>query len=192
MSGHDIVSTTDELPSNFRFHTRMDLKSDKKAALLVQLLFVAVAAVMIAVALAFDLPLDSGWNTWVLVVVTVVSVLLYMAVHELTHGAFIRFLSRTRPKYSVRFPFLTTGSTAYFSRKDAAVVALAHTVVWGIVLVAMLIVAPADFFLTVYVLTVVNFAGSAGDYVQSYAFSKLPPTALIQDNGRETTAFVPA
>lgn len=188
----DKISTTDELPVHYRVHTRVDLRADRTAAVLVQVVFVLVAGTMIGGALAFGFPFGNGGHTGVLVGVTVVACVLYMVLHEVTHGVVMWWWSRTRPRYAVRFPFLTTGSEAYFTRTAAIVVALAPTVVWGVVLIGMLLVLPAAVLVPVYVVTVLNFAGSAGDYLQAYVFGTLPAAALIQDDGTHTTVFLPA
>lgn len=56
----------------------------------------------------------------------------------------------------------------------------------------LLVTLPSQFFFSVYIVTILNFAGSSGDYFQAYAVAKLPPTALIQDDGRVTTVYLPA
>lgn len=70
--------------------------------------------------------------------------------------------------------------------------ALAPAVVWGAVLLVLLVVVSAPWALTVFVVTVLNFAGSSGDYVQAFAVSGLPSGALVRDDGRTTTVFLPA
>ena len=114
-----------------------------------------------------------------------------MALHELTHGVFMKLLSGVKPVYFARFPFLCTGSTAYFNKKSFIIVALAPVVLWGTFLIAVLLLLPSDFFLSVYIIIGLNFAGAAGDYFQVYATSKLPSSALIQDNGKETSVYLP-
>jgi hypothetical protein len=91
----------------------------------------------------------------------------------------------------VRFPYLVTGSTAYLGKRSFAAVALAPSVVWGAVLLVLLVVVPAPLVLTLFVVAVLNFAGSSGDYVQSYSVARLPMGALIQDDGTTTTVFLP-
>ncbi|MFD0047135.1 DUF3267 domain-containing protein [Pseudarthrobacter scleromae] len=100
-------------------------------------------------------------------------------------------LTRVRPTYAVRFPFLTTGNRAYLTRRTAVVVALAPCIVWGGVLLAALLTVPADYRITMYVLLALNFAGSAGDYVEVYVVSRQQPDALVQDDGDNINVFVP-
>jgi len=114
-----------------------------------------------------------------------------MAVHEATHGLVIQLLTKMKPSYGVRFPFLTTGNHAYLTRRSAVVVALAPAVIWGIVLAAALLTLPQDYLLTAYILLALNFAGSVGDCVEVYVVSRQQPDALVQDDGEQVHIFVP-
>lgn len=59
-------------------------------------------------------------------------------------------------------------------------------------LVTLLLTLSSQFFLPVYIVTILNFAGSSGDYFQAYAVARLPARALIQDDGKKTTVLLPA
>lgn len=194
MSVRSTTPNTTELPADYRFHTEVDLKANKKVATTIQLAFVAVAVAVVMAGLAFvlELPLSSSWNAWATAAGTVAACLTYMAVHELTHVAFLRMFSEARPTVKLRFPYLITGSQAYFNQRTFVVVALAPSVIWGVVLIVLLLTLPPQFFLTVYIVTALNFASSAGDYFQAYAFARLPTAALIQDDGAATRVYLPA
>ena len=180
-----------ELPSDYRLHLTLDLKEDKSAATAIQVTFVLTAAAMIGLAVLLDFPLASGWSTAVVIVATVAACVFYMVLHELTHGVALGLLSDVPATFAVRLPYLVTGSDAYFNKKSAIAVAVAPAVLWGVVLVVVLLTVPSDLFLTVYVVLTLNLAGSAGDFFQARAISKLPSAALIQDDGEQTSVFVP-
>lgn len=184
-------SASSTLPAGYRPHGSVDLKRDRQQLLAVQVVAVLIVAVMVGPVLLLDLLPAGSWGTWVTVAVTVAACLTYGAAHELTHGAALRLLCDARPTVAVRFPYLVTGSPAYLGRRSFAAVALAPSVVWGVVLLVLLVVVPAPWALTVFVVAVLNFAGSSGDYIQAYAAARLPPEALIQDDGRTTTVFLP-
>lgn len=63
---------------------------------------------------------------------------------------------------------------------------------WGAVLIVLLLTVAPQLLLTVYVVTALNFASSAGDYYQACAVARLPRSALIQDDGTTTRVFLPA
>lgn len=169
--------------------TTLDLK-DKKAARVVQLLFVLGALAFAAAAILLDLQLASGWGTGVSIVVSVVACLSYMWAHEATHGVLLTAFSGQPSRYAVRFPYLTTGNDAFVSRRAFVVIALGPLLLWGVVLLGLVAVVPADARLTVYILCALNVAGSAGDLYQVWLAARLPGDALLRDDGNETTVMV--
>ena len=191
MGDQGSLRDTAELPSTYREHRTVDLKKDKKFAVAVQGLFVLVALVAVGAALLLELPLETSWSPILTISVTLFACLLYMAVHEATHGVVLQILTKVKPSYGVRFPFLTTGNHAYLTRRSAVVVALAPVVIWGIVLVAALLTLPQDYLRTAYILLALNFAGSSGDCVEAYVVSRQQPDALVQDDGNKVHVFVP-
>lgn len=180
------------LPTGYECHLSIDLKKDRAFTMAVRAVFLGVAVVAVAAALWLDLPLDTGWRPWVSVPVTVLAVLFYFSAHEATHGLALRWRTGIRPSYAFAFPFLTTGSPAYLNRGSTAFVALAPSLAWGALLLAVLLLAPADARLTLYVLLALNFAGSGGDYAEAALALRQPPEALIRDDGAEIGVYLPA
>ncbi len=190
MGDHIRVRDTAELPATYREHRAVNLK-DKKFTVAVQGIFLVVALAALGVALLRLLPLDTSWSSVLTIPVTLVACIIYMAAHEATHGVLLHMLTKVKPFYAVRFPFLTTGNHAYLTRRSAVIVALAPAVIWGIILIAALSAAPQDYRLTVYILLALNFAGSAGDYVEVYVVTRQQPDALVQDDGNKVRVFIP-
>ena len=180
-----------QLPPNYQFDMKMDLKKDKKINIAIQALCLFIVAIMIGLAMWLNFPTKNNWSTGATILVTVAMCAVYMIMHELIHGVFLKLFSSVKPKYFARFPFLCTGSEAYFNKRSFSIIALAPVVIWGILLVAMLIFLPTNYFLSVFIVTTLNFAGAAGDYFQVCTISKLSPRALIQDDGKETKVFLP-
>ena len=114
---------------------------------------------MVGLALILDLPLSSGASTWVTTVTTVAACLVYMVVHELTHAGLLRLFSGTRPTVAVRLPYLVVGGRGYLNTRSFLLVDLAPAIVWGVVLMTLLVVLPPQFFLSVYIVMILNFAG---------------------------------
>lgn len=180
-----------ELPMTYHRHVTVDFKKDRKFFLTLQAVFLVVVLIAAAVALVLDLPLASRWNPGVTTLATVLSLVVYMAVHEATHGISLRLLTGTQPSYSVRFPFLSTSSSLYLTRRSLIIAALAPCLIWGTVLLAALFLVPADARLTVYILLALNFAGSAGDYLEAALALRQPREALLQDEGDRVHVFLP-
>jgi len=185
------AQNTLSLPASYRLNGIMDLKEDKKINMSIQITFALIVFCLIGLAKWFDFPTQNRWNTFISIAVTVMMIVVYVAVHELTHGFFIKLFSGVKPVYFALFPFVCTGSPAYFNKKSFIVIALAPVVLWGVFLIALLRILPSDFFLSVYIVIGLNFAGAAGDYFQVYATLRLPSLALIQDKGKETSIFLP-
>lgn len=179
------------LPDTYRHHSTVDLKKNRGLSGAVQVFFLLAAASAVGGALLLDLPLQTNWNPMVSVPVMLVACVVYMAIHEATHGVALQLLTRVAPSYTVRFPFLSTGNHAYLTRRTATIVALAPLVLWGIVLIAAVVTVPDDFRLSVYVLLALNVAGSAGDLVEVWVVARQRPDALLQDDGDEIHVFHP-
>lgn len=182
---------TAELPATYQKHRTVDFKKDRKTAVLIQGIFLAVALIAGWAAVFFELPLTSGWPPVITVPVTLLTCLVYMALHEATHGVTLRLLTGTQPSYAVRFPFLSTSSSLYLTRQSTVITALSPCVVWGVVFVASLFIVPADLRLTVYILLALNFAGSAGDYLETSLALRQPREALLRDEGDRVHVFLP-
>jgi Putative zincin peptidase len=191
MNARNTTAAPTAPPPGYRLHSSVDLKRDRKVATAIQVVAVLIAAAMVGLALLLDLPFASNWSTGLTIAVTVAACLVYMAVHELTHGAILWLLTGVRPTIALRFPYLTTGSQGHLGRRSFVVVALAPAVLWGASLLVTLLVVPPQLLLATYVVTALNLAGSSGDYFQAYAVARLPRTALIRDDGKATTVFLP-
>ena len=179
------------LPSDYREHQAVDLKKNRMSAIAIQAIFVVIAVVTVIVPLLFRVPLGTGWSPFLTIPVTLVAALVYMALHEATHGVMLQLITKVKPSYRVRFPFLTTGNRAYLTRRSAVLVALAPAVLWGVVLSAVLLVVPVDFRFTAYVVLALNFAGSSGDFVEAFVVTRLPRDALVKDDGDKVRVFLP-
>lgn len=58
-------------------------------------------------------------------------------------------------------------------------------------LVVALLTLPPDYLLSAYILLTLNFAGSAGDFVEVYVVSRQQQDALVKDDGNQIHVFVP-
>ena len=189
--GKKMNGNTLSLPPHYNMERTIDLAQDKHLNVLIQSCFVLITGILIGLALWTGLPLSSTLNPFLSFFITVVLVLVYMALHETMHAVFIKIFSRSRPAYRIRFPFLSVGSEAYFNRRSFIVIALAPVTIWGAALISLLALVPNPLFLSVYILMIVNFAGSAGDYIQAYIALTSPADTLFQDNGKATALYTP-
>jgi hypothetical protein len=77
-------------------------------------------------------------------------------------------------------------------RKQFVAIQVVAVLIVAVMVGPVLLLVPPPLVLPVFVVAVLNFAGSSGDYIQTYSMAKLPPGALIRDDGRTTTVFLPA
>ena len=73
-------------------------------------------------------------KTWVLIALMGV-LFVYILLHEVMHGIFIRALSKTKPVYGMKSIYLYAGSSAYLDRRSHAVIALAPALIFGVIFV---------------------------------------------------------
>ncbi|WP_051479194.1 DUF3267 domain-containing protein [Arthrobacter sp. H5] len=182
---------TTSLPSSYRTHRSVDFKKDRKFATTIQLVFMLVVLGAVAAAFLLELPLGTTWTPAFTIPITLGACLAYMAIHEATHGVVLQAVTKVKPTYAFRFPFLTTGNRAYLTRQNAVAVAVAPAIIWGIVLIAAQLTVPQDYLLSAYILLTLNFAGSAGDYVEVAVLLRQPQDALVKDDGNQIHVFVP-
>lgn len=180
-----------DLPSNYQFINKIDLKNDKKIMLKIQIYFFIIIFLMFVISNLFDFPMRNNIGIIKNIMITILTMAVYMFIHELIHGCFFYCFSGIKPIYLFRFPFICTGSEAYYNKKYYVIIALAPLFILGALLISMLYFLPDIFFPTLYLIATFNFAGAAGDIFQTISISKLPSAVLIQDNGEETKIFLP-
>ena len=178
-----------KLPDGFVEIYSIDLKKNKKAALLVNAL-----AIIIGVALAiighFIVPIttlfsmDSGITMYMLrLLVLVISLILYIILHELVHGIAMKICGTKKVKYGFTGLYAFAGSNDYYDKISYIFIALAPIVVWGMILAVINIFVPAEWFWIVYFIQLSNLSGAAGDLYVTVKFSKMPRDILIFDYG---------
>lgn len=192
MGAGPVTPSVTIFPDEYRLASTLDLKEDRRASVTVQAGFAVTIAAMVALVPLLDLPVDSSWPRGLVGVVTVASCVVYMVAHELTHGLLLWWLTGARPTYALRLPYLVTGSRELLSRRVAIAVALAPLTLWSLVLLGLLLALPTELFLTWYVVLGLNVAASAGDVLQALLISRLPRSALIRDDGRQTSVWARA
>lgn len=110
MSTTNQTKNTKILPKNYVQYHVVDLKNDKKTALAIQGIFLIIAGFMVFIAIHFQLPIKNDLELIYKIIITILLVFIYMIVHELTHGVVIQILSKRKPVYGFRFPYLYTGA----------------------------------------------------------------------------------
>ena len=177
------------LPDGYREICSVDLKKDKKAAVFVNLLAIAIAVILVLpmnAVIPFYRSLVSQTDIkdiLIKYVVLLVLMVLYVILHELVHGIAMKICGTKKVKYGFNGMYAFAGSADYYDKTAYIFIALAPIVLWGVVLAVVNILVPAEWFWVIYIIQVLNISGAAGDLYVSVKFSRLPRDILVQDYG---------
>lgn len=183
------------LPEDYGEIYSLNLQKDKRAAIIVNLLALAIAAVM-AVSMNFFEPVTSVFDMsggivryFLRLAALIVLMVLYMVLHELVHGIAMKLCGTKRVKYGFTGLYAFAGSEDYYDKKSYIFIALAPIVLWGTVLAAVNFFVPTEWFWIVYMIQLINISGAAGDMFAAVKFSRMPKNILIQDSGVSMRVF---
>ena len=174
------------LPPGYRLAGTMDFLRNRRQMMAVLKLSAALVAGPLALGL-LAYPVGPAWALlksdplpWLALAAMLI---LYIPLHELTHGAAMYALSGVKPTYGLKLPYAYAGSTAWFDRRSHIVTALAPVVLWGAALQAAVALAPEGWRWLIWIVQISNLSGSAGDIYTAWALSRMPGDLLIQDTG---------
>ena len=178
------------LPKGYRYAGTMDFTRNRKQ--IVAVLETAVALLVIPMALAY---LARGMQyrstqitvtfseTWYLWPATLAMLVIYVPLHELTHGIAMFALSGVRPSFGIKLPYAWCGSPVWFDRRSHIITALAPVLLWGILLQILIAALPREWFWPLWLTQLSNLSGSAGDIYCVYYLARMKGELLIQDTG---------
>lgn len=179
------------LPEDYKKILEIDLAKNKKLFLGVN---IAATAVMVALAVIGHL-LVPAWHIYEggmllpKMLVMFAGYMLYILLHELVHGVFMKHFSGLKPKYGFTLLYAYAGSEAYFNKKSYIIIGLAPVVIWGAVLTAVCALVPASWFWVFYFIQIGNISGAAGDAYVTYKMLTLPEDILVNDTGVSMTVY---
>ena len=178
------------LPEDYGEIYSLNLQKDKRTAIIVNLLALAIAAVM-AVSMNFFVPVTSFFDMsggivryFLRLAALIVLMVLYMV-----HGIAMKLCGTKRVKYGFTGLYAFAGSEDYYDKKSYIFIALAPIVLWGTVLAAVNFFVPTEWFWIVYMIQLINISGAAGDLFAAVKFSRMPKNILIQDSGVSMRVF---
>ena len=190
-----MVKAVETLPDGYREIYSVDLQKNKKVALLVNLLAIVIAVVLV-VTMHFFVPISSlfdmqnGLGSYLIrFAALIVLMIVYMVLHELTHGIAMKICGTKKIKYGFTGLYAFAGSNDYYNKKAYIFIALAPIVLWGVVLAIINPFVPLEWFWVVYMLQIINLSGAAGDLYVTVKFSGFPKDILIRDYGIGMTVF---
>lgn len=186
------------LPNDYEKILSVDLQRNRRQMLLVSIIALVIAAVMVTVCAIFVpiaplFDLGAGFLPYLARFLTLfVGMVVYIVLHELVHGVFIRIFSGKRATYGFSWKYAWAGSDSYFGKLPYLVIALSPVVIWCIVLAVINAVVPIEWFWVVFAIQVMNLSGAAGDLYVTVRFFGLPKDILVKDTGTVMTVYAPA
>lgn len=158
--------------------------NDKRPRLALSMLFLLIAGVGVGIILLTKVYL----NNIVPILVIILSVIGFIAIHELIHIIFMSIFSKGKINVSVRFPTIAVGSDAYFNKSQYIVIALAPVVVLGIICLICLLLFSYKFLFAM--LLILNFAAATGDYILTFYALKQKKNTYFVDKAEKTMLYL--
>ena len=186
-----------QLPENCEIAKELDLQKDKKTALKVNGLAVLLTVVMWGLGylihpLNIDLESEADLKLFIIkCVVLCVGYVVYIILHEFTHGMAMKHFGGKQVKYGFTGLYAFAGSEQdYFDRYSYLRITLAPIVIWGIIFLILNILIPSWFWV-IYFWQIGNVSGAAGDLYVATLTSKMPETLRVRDTGVSMTMYLP-
>jgi len=190
------MKTCLNLPDKYVQTDYVNLHTDRRLYLILNIASFLIGAAVIAVGWlwkGFDALISlvlRGTNDYLLwVLLLAVSALAFLALHELTHGLFMRLFSGVRPYHGRKGLLLFTACNAYFSRRDYLIVMLAPALIFALVFALLTVFLKNEWFWLVMALQLFNLGGSVGDFYIAGWTLRQPKSALFLSVGVSVTVY---
>ena len=190
------------LPEGYREVKVVDAKEKKTSVLFVVFSFVLTAIPLMPVLLTAGGGLrtlveqNGRAQSMIAVVVFLASLVLYLVLHELVHGAVYKALTHQKLTFGFTLTVAFCGvPDVYTSRKTALVALLAPFVTFSILLIPLTLWFYSFnrlYYLLSGILFSVHFGGCVGDLYMTYLllFKYKDPRTLMNDTGPKQTIYV--
>lgn len=183
------------LPENYGKYYSLDLQNDKKMMLRVNTIALIIAALLV-VPMLFIVPIShlfdmsQGLGLYALRFgVMLAALVVYMVLHELTHGVAMKICGTKRVKYGFTGIYAFAGSDDYYGKGAYIFIALAPVVLLGAIIAVINALVPLEWFWVVYFLQISNLSGAAGDFFVTVKFLRFPKDILVRDAGTSMIVY---
>jgi hypothetical protein len=189
-------TSTQTLPAGYIQSGQIDLKKDKRLAILLN-----IGAFIVFIPMFYLL---SGFTALVRPDITNFSetitigkmlgalglTVIVLIIHEMIHGLFFWIFSRGMPVFALRPLYAYAGApTWFFPKRQYAITALGPLVIIGAVGLLLLLLAPISWIPMIAFLVALNTGGAIGDVFVFFRLLKCLPTSLANDTGEVVTFF---
>ena len=188
-----------ELPHGYKEVYRIDAKSRKWSIVFTVGSFIVALAIILPCLLAVDFG-GAGWSStdiYIAAAVLIVSIVVYIIAHELTHGIAYKALTGSKLTFGISLTVAFCGvPDIYVNRKTALIALLAPFTVFSALfcaLAAWLYFVNPVYYGVAIILLGLHFGGCIGDlFTAILLIFKLKDGALLmRDTGPEQTFYLP-
>ena len=189
-----MVGNMKTLPAGNEKIRDIDLKKNRREALIVNVT-AAIIAVVMAVIGHFIVPVQTLFDMTSVPAyfarfgVLLVGLVAYIILHEAVHGVVMYHYCKVKPTFGFTGMYAYAGSTAFYNRRSYIVIAMAPVVFWGVVLAILMPLVPKAWFWVVYFIQMNNISGAAGDLYVTSLMMKMPEDILVRDAGVSMEVF---
>ncbi len=118
------------------------------------------------------------------IIVLVILLYVFMLLHELIHGFFIKVFSKKKAIYNFTFFYASAGAKdRYFDKSSYIIIALAPVIILSIILLLILNNVSVEYYNAMLLLFALNFSGAIGDLYISLITLLKPKDTFILDEG---------
>ena len=189
-------TSTQTLPHGYTQTGEVNLKKDKRLAIVLNILAFFVFIVSFILLSIFGTALRSGTmnisgsiSAGPMIILLGLSVFT-LIIHELIHGFFFWVFSRSRPVFALRPLYAYAGAPGwYFPKRQYAITALGPLVIIGALGLLLMLLAPVGWLLTIAFLVALNTGGAIGDIFVFFRLLKSSSTTFANDTGDVVTFF---
>jgi hypothetical protein len=116
-------------------------------------------------------------------------IVVYMILHEIIHGVFMKAFSGLKPRYGFTGMYAFAGSDALFNRKQYLLIAFAPVVILGVILTVLTAAFYETAFWSLYIIQIVNLSGAAGDFYVGFLIARSGNDVLVRDTGTDMAFY---
>ncbi len=189
------MKCTQSLPEGFRSVLTIDLQQDRRLLKLVNGLAAGLTLALLLPGLLIVPPREAlsslrGGDPLPRMLIALAGFLLYVVLHELTHGAVMKVCGAKELRFGFTGFYAYAGSEGdYFGKRAYRRIALAPVLLWGLVFGLLCLLLPREWFWVAWFWELMNISGSAGDLYVTWRLRRLPSDILVRDTGVNMEVF---
>ncbi|NLE05577.1 MAG: DUF3267 domain-containing protein [Crenarchaeota archaeon] len=181
-----------QLPEGYQHIKTINLKSNKKYFIIVNVLSFAIMAVLVIIGLIiqpFPISLSNRLANWPQALTIILSIFPFIVIHEMIHGILMYLFSKIKPHFGISWTYAYAGSKAYFKKIPYIIISSAPVTIIGIITLIANFLVSDSWFWVVYFIQILNLSGAAGDIFVTATVLKLPSDILTIDSGTEMLIY---